>query len=461
MLPASPVAMYCLPCAAGRSTKKDEPKPADPESPWSSTWEEARGKFRDAAAARGAMLEVLRYTERDGFETVWSERNPEDLTIDVAILGDADSAPSMLIHQSGTHGVEGYTGSAIQIEYLRSAPPPPPGVAIVFVHGVNAHGMAEGRRWNERGVDLNRNYVGPRQGAVVDGTSDPVSFENLAKDPFDLYNKASELVNPVGILAIGGCCGAIEFYPKAASMIAKHGYSALKQAIAGGQYTRWSQALVEKKQQPGLFFGGLQHEQSTALVHGLVTRLGRQRTTALARAAHVDVHTALGPHGHDSLLVLDPTGQPGHVVDLGSTCAALGGDGTAEGLERIRGAGFHVEVMRDSKQGGTAYTVYGAMFESVLIVLSQTTAGGIGKAAAVVQEFGTVPPLQTLQALRAEGAMLRELESQSLPAPPAEHPIRRAVRDCFYPESSSAWKAKVLGRGRSILEHKLAWLGAA
>lgn len=294
MLPASPVAMYCLPCAAGRSTKKDEPKPADPESPWSSTWEEARGKFRDAAAARGAMLEVLRYTERDGFETVWSERNPEDLTIDVAILGDADSAPSMLIHQSGTHGVEGYTGSAIQIEYLRSAPPPPPGVAIVFVHGVNAHGMAEGRRWNERGVDLNRNYVGPRQGAVVDGTSDPVSFENLAKDPFDLYNKASELVNPVGILAIGGCCGAIEFYPKAASMIAKHGYSALKQAIAGGQYTRWSQALVEKKQQPGLFFGGLQHEQSTALVHGLVTRLGRQRTTALARAAHVDVHTALG-----------------------------------------------------------------------------------------------------------------------------------------------------------------------
>ena len=32
------------------------------------------------------------------------------------------------------------------------------GVAVVLVHGVNAHGMAESRRWNERGVDLNRNY---------------------------------------------------------------------------------------------------------------------------------------------------------------------------------------------------------------------------------------------------------------------------------------------------------------
>ena len=73
--------------------------------------------------------------------------------------------------------------------------------------------------------------------------------------------------------------------------------------------------------------------------------------TPIARASHIDVHTALGPFGHDSLLVVDVRGEPGHVVDLGSVCAALGGDGTAEGLELIKGEGYHVEVIRDSQHG--------------------------------------------------------------------------------------------------------------
>ena len=57
----------------------------------------------------------------------------------------------------------------------------------------------------------------------------------------------------------------------------------------------------------------------------------------------MDVHTALGPFGHDSLLVLYVSPEegataedgPGHVVDMGSACAALGGDGTPEGLEKF------------------------------------------------------------------------------------------------------------------------------
>lgn len=62
----------------------------------------------------------------------------------------------------------------------------------------------------------------------------------------------------------------------------------------------------------------------------------------------MDVHTALGPFGHDSLLVTDVAGQPGHVIDMASVCAALGGDGTAEGLENIKGEGYHVEVSADA-----------------------------------------------------------------------------------------------------------------
>ena len=77
----------------------------DDGSPWSATWEEAREKFRAAAGACGANLEALPYDSSDGFGGVWSA---DELTIDVAVLGDAATASSLLLHTSGTHGVEGY-----------------------------------------------------------------------------------------------------------------------------------------------------------------------------------------------------------------------------------------------------------------------------------------------------------------------------------------------------------------
>ena len=79
-------------------------------------------------------------------------------------------------------------------------------------------------------------------------------------------------------------------------------------------------------------------------------------------------------------------------------------------------------------------------------------------ASAIVQEIGTVPSLQILQALRAEGALLRDYERQGKPAPPPEHPVRQAVRACFYPESSERWKAAVLTRGLALIRQNLVWL---
>ena len=136
-----------------------------------------------------------------------SSRPP--LTIDVAVLGDAASAPAVFLHTSGTHGVEGFAGSAIQVAYLRSGRPPPANVALVLVHGVNAHGFAEGRRWTERGVDLNRNFIGPRQGGTIDGTSTPLTFDSLADLPYELYYTASPIVNLQRPPPLG-CCGAVE-----------------------------------------------------------------------------------------------------------------------------------------------------------------------------------------------------------------------------------------------------------
>ena len=265
-----------------------------------------------------------------------------NLSIDIATLGDPATADGIIIHTSGVHGVEGYTGSAIQIAFLRRAADtkPNPKVALVLVHAVNALGMAEFRRWNERGVDLNRNYIGVREGAVIEGTDQPATFANLAALPYDLYKKVSSAIN----IEAPSILPRVEFYSSIVPALLRYGFGSLKQAIAGGNYLPSAAEKVKASRQPEVFYGGFEMEQSVRLLHDLLERLGRKRTRAMPRAFHIDVHTGLGSYGHDSLLATDTRGEAGHVTSLEALSAALGGDGTAEGAERVRGEGYHVEI---------------------------------------------------------------------------------------------------------------------
>ena len=82
----------------------------------------------------------------------------ETLATDVAWLGEAD-ADTVLVLLSATHGVEGFSGSAAQTDFLKQVKTLPHGVGVLIVHAVNPHGFAWLRRVTEDGVDLNRNYI--------------------------------------------------------------------------------------------------------------------------------------------------------------------------------------------------------------------------------------------------------------------------------------------------------------
>ena len=84
----------------------------------------------------------------------------EELTTDVAWLGPP-AAPKVLVTLSGTHGVEGFYGSAVQSEWLRrrGAATLPEGVAVLHVHALNPYGFAWLRRTNETNIDINRNWI--------------------------------------------------------------------------------------------------------------------------------------------------------------------------------------------------------------------------------------------------------------------------------------------------------------
>ena len=100
------------------------PKDTPAECFFSSSYVEARKKFRSLAKAANA--DMYEYAVID------------DLTTDVAVLSGQDST-RRIFHFSGVHGQEGYAGSAIQCAALNYYAnfDSPPNVTIVFVHAGN------------------------------------------------------------------------------------------------------------------------------------------------------------------------------------------------------------------------------------------------------------------------------------------------------------------------------------
>src|SRR3546814_13503121 len=94
-------------------------------SPFSQTYAEARAKFLSLASERGAtVVSAVHPTERGA--------EGEDLAIDIATFGDPDAEKTLFL-VSGTHGQEGFVGSALQIAFLRDLDIPA-GMNVVALH---------------------------------------------------------------------------------------------------------------------------------------------------------------------------------------------------------------------------------------------------------------------------------------------------------------------------------------
>jgi hypothetical protein len=219
----------------------------------------ARTRFRESVRTAGGRLDTLQIAARGP--------NSQQLTIDIGWFG-SENPRGVLLHSSGIHGVEGFAGSAIQLQFLSRMPSLPTHAATIVVHILNPFGMAWLRRCNETNVDLNRNFLGPneRYEGMPDGYAALDGFLNPRKLPrFEMFH-ATVLM-----------------------LVARHGVHFLKQAIASGQYER----------PDGLFFGGKELEEGPRLYQEYLAK-------RLEHAEHIvaiDVHTGLGNWGRDALLV--------------------------------------------------------------------------------------------------------------------------------------------------------------
>jgi hypothetical protein len=302
-------------------------------APLSQSYADARTAFLDAAAAAGARIQSFPHPLK-GLEG-------EDLFVDVAEVGPAD-ADDVILVVSGTHGVEGYCGSALQTHHLTTldaAQAQAP--TLVFVHALNPYGFSWVRRVNEDNVDLNRNFVDFSQPPANPEYAD---FADLLVP--DSWSPAEQERTLLGLM------GKLEEY----------GMERLQAIVSGGQYDHPT----------GVFHGGTGPVWS----HRWLREWGATRLAAVRRLAIIDLHTGLGPWGHGELISSEHPGTDNFVrqqqwwhdvvsVYAGSVSAAISGDWLAAAPELAPQA----EV--------TGITI----------------------------EYGTVDPISVLQSLRADAVL--------------------------------------------------------
>lgn len=300
------------------------------ESYFSPDYQTARERFRAAATAAGATLDPLELAARGP--------HGQPLSIDIAWLG-SPQPERVFLHTTGVHGVEAFTGSAVQLALLGKGLAPGAKQAVILVHVLNPFGMAWLRRTNENNVDLNRNFL--------------VKGETWTGAP-ELYRTLDPLLNPRSPPSRDG------FRARAAAAALLHGFHRVKQAIAEGQYD-----FPE-----GLFFGGDSLQEGPRLYMDWV----REHLASAAYVFALDLHTGLGRRGTDTVV------PETHVNTT---------------PREVLGAALN-RAFVDVSQPSVAYTVRGGIGCALPHVIPRA------KIDFVLQEIGTRGPLTVLHALREE-----------------------------------------------------------
>ena len=349
---------------------------------FSSSYQEARVKFLAAAKTAEARIE--------SHEHPLSGPDGKPLYTDVVLIGPA-TAETVLALQSGTHGAEGFAGSAIQTGLLKEgiAAKLEPGVKLMMIHAINPYGFAHRRRVNEDNVDLNRNFV--------DHSKPYPSNEG--------YMQLADAVAP----------NSISLWQNAGSLLRfgwftlRQGTSALKEAISKGQYSH----------PRGLFYGG---QSPTWSNETLKTALTDHLSNA-KRVVFIDFHTGLGPYAHGEV-----------ILNLGQN--------SQEYERAVTWWGDRVK----STVSGESVSVHlqGTVKLAVTEILPEA------EVTAVSLEFGTFSPVRVFWALRAENWLQHHGSTEH---PNAEE-IKSDLLRMFYPYDSH-WRLRVWDQGREVTQRVL------
>ena len=353
---------------------------------------------RTYAEARQKFLAAA----RDAGAAVESIRHPrlgpagEELATDLALLGNAD-ADKLLIAGSGTHGVEGFCGSGAQVAMLRSGIPDELGedVALLLVHAQNPHGFANERRVTEDNVDYNRNFI----------DFDAPLPENPDYDALHPHLVPTAWEGPAREAADAGLKCFVD----------EKGAWAFQAALSLGQYNH----------PDGLYFGGTGPTWSRRTISGIIERYGAGRSDV----GVIDYHTGLGPRGFGELIVT--------------------GGADSDNYDRARL--WYGEDAKSPEAGDSVSAIVnGSLDEGYLNGLPDA------RVTFIAIEYGTLPPIEVLHALRADNWLYIHGDVASEQG----KTIKQQIRAAFYGEDPQ-WKADIWRRAEEIARKALYGLRAS
>lgn len=198
------------------------------------------------------------------------------LSCDVCVLGPS-SARKAFVAIAGTHGVEGFAGSAAHLILLNAgtARDIAPDCRIVLVHAINPYGFAHGSRTTENNVDLNRNFIDHNR-------AHPENARYAELHPIVCQTGYSPKAHQAQIDALR-------------EWTERFGVEARNEALIAGQYTAPS----------GRSYGGRDREWSNRVLERIVL----EHLRGVERIAFIDWHTGLGRYGEELLLCFNPEGS--------------------------------------------------------------------------------------------------------------------------------------------------------
>jgi hypothetical protein len=224
---------------------------------FASCFEDSRARFATATLHAGARLREYR--------SIACGPDNAQLGTDCTWIGNPN-AKTVLVLIAGTHGVEGYSGSAIAVDWLNHYAPGwlARDIGVLCIHALNAYGFAWDRRVTHEGCDLNRNFV---------------DFSTLPHNEY--YTEIAELLLPSSLDAhsIKVVEGEIARWRE------RHGEQASQIARKRGQ-------AIDPK---GMFYTGNSASEARLILEKIAAEYHlSQREFVIA----IDVHTGLGPYGY-------------------------------------------------------------------------------------------------------------------------------------------------------------------
>jgi len=229
--------------------------------------------------------------------------HPEDpeLVCQTAWIGDP-AASRVVVVIAGTHGVEGFVGTAIEVDFLGLLTTGdlrlPEDTAALLVNALNPWGYAHCRRCDHEGIDTNRNFI------------------DFSRPP----PANTGYLRLMPIFAIEDHQRRLQLLAEQASAMGQRDYEI---AFSGGQFS----------DPGGPFYGGAAPGFSRRVIEALMAdhQLGSRRL------AVVDIHSGLGPFGYGEVICDHPAASAGIEVAFswyGDACT-LPASGTSSSVPKL------------------------------------------------------------------------------------------------------------------------------